>query len=73
MAVHKTPLEPKQVSLLRKLRGGCVPTATETRHGIFDGTPSCPICFSHADDGSGQLPEPNSREDLAHSFFDCTR
>ncbi|KAJ2795656.1 hypothetical protein H4R21_005025 [Coemansia helicoidea] len=66
MAVHKTPLEPKQVLLLWKLRRGCVPTATETHHGILDRTPSCPICFSLADDGSGQLPEPNRHEDLAH-------
>ncbi|KAJ2800389.1 hypothetical protein H4R21_003193, partial [Coemansia helicoidea] len=73
IAVHKTPLEPKQMSLLWKLRHGCVPTAKETHYGIPDGTPSCPICFSLADDGSGLLPEPNHREDLAHYFFDCTR
>ncbi|KAJ2774977.1 hypothetical protein IWQ56_000318 [Coemansia nantahalensis] len=73
MALHKTPLEPKQISLLWKQRHGCVPTAKETQYGIPDGTPSCPICFSLADGGDDMLPEPNHREDLAHYFFDCTR
>ncbi|KAJ2717279.1 hypothetical protein H4R19_000031 [Coemansia spiralis] len=72
-AVHKTPLEPKHVSLLWKLRHGCVPTAKTLYHGIPDGTPNCPVCFNLTTDNSGLLPAPNDREDLAHYFYNCAR